>query len=85
MQNEVERKIRILALCTPIANAKDVANWLGIPFPANVFNFHPSVRPVPLEIHIQGFDHNNKSTRVMAMSRPAYNQLKKNLVINTES
>lgn len=73
LQNEVERKIRIVALSSPLANSKDVSNWLGIPFPTNCFNFHPSVRPVPLEIHIQGFDHNNKSTRVLAMERPAYN------------
>jgi pre-mRNA-splicing helicase BRR2 len=79
MQNEVERKIRIVSLSTPLANAKDVANWLGIPFPGNTFNFHPSVRPTPLEIHIQGFDHNNKTVRLLAMHRPAYNALKKSL------
>jgi pre-mRNA-splicing helicase BRR2 len=79
MQNEVERKIRIVALSTPLANAKDVANWLGISFPGNTFNFHPSVRPTPLEIHIQGFDHNNKAVRILAMHRPAYNALKKAL------
>jgi pre-mRNA-splicing helicase BRR2 len=32
MQNEMERKIRIVALSTPLANAKDVSNWLGINF-----------------------------------------------------
>jgi pre-mRNA-splicing helicase BRR2 len=79
MQNEVERKIRIVALSTPLANAKDVANWLGISFPGNTFNFHPSVRPTPLEIHIQGFDHNNKAVRILAMHRPAYNAMKKAL------
>ncbi len=83
MQNEVERKIRIVGLSTPLANAKDVANWLGIPFPANTFNFHPSVRPTPLEIHIQGFDHNNKAVRMLAMQRPAYNAIKKALPVNT--
>lgn len=30
MQNEIEHPIRIIALSTPLANAKDVANWLGI-------------------------------------------------------
>lgn len=79
MQNEVQRKIRIVALSTPLANAKDVSNWLGISFPSNTFNFHPSVRPNPLEIHIQGFDHNNKAVRLLAMHRPAYNSLKKSL------
>ncbi len=82
MQNEVERKIRIVALSTPLANAKDVANWLGISFPANTFNFHPSVRPTPLEIHIQGFDHNNKAVRLLAMHRPSYNSIKKSLPIS---
>ena len=82
MQNEVERKIRIVALATPLANAKDVANWLGISFPSNTFNFHPSVRPTPLEIHIQGFDHNNKQVRLLAMHRPAYNALKKSLPLS---
>ncbi|CDW82626.1 u5 small nuclear ribonucleoprotein 200 kda helicase [Stylonychia lemnae] len=86
IQNEGENKnIRIIGLGTPIANSKDVANWLGISFPQNTFNFHPSVRPVPLEIHIQGFDHNNRQTRALAMERPAYNVLKKNLNKNTDS
>ena len=85
MQSELTRRIRILALATPLANAKDVANWLGIGFPLNTFNFHPSVRPVPLEIHIQGFDNNNKGTRVLAMERPAYNALKKHLPLSTDS
>lgn len=58
--NEIEKRTRIVALSTSIANAKDVANWLGIVYPTNCFNFHPSVRPTPLQIHIQGFDHNNK-------------------------
>lgn len=85
MQTEIERKIRIVALATPLANAKDVSNWLGITFPGNTFNFHPSVRPTPLEIHIQGFDHNNKAVRMLAMHRPAYNAMKKSLAGNRDS
>lgn len=85
MQHEIEKSIRIVALSTSLANAKDVSNWLGIAFPQNTFNFHPSVRPVPLEIHIQGYDHNNKNTRVLAMERPAYNTLKKNLHAKTDA
>jgi pre-mRNA-splicing helicase BRR2 len=30
------------------------ASWLGVPSHC-IFNFHPNVRPVPLEIHFQGF------------------------------
>eukprot|EP00955_Chlamydomonas_euryale_P072924 361569-Chlamydomonas_euryale.AAC.5 len=32
----------------------DLADWLGVG-PAGLFNFKPSVRPVPLECHIQGY------------------------------
>src|SRR5690606_3899746 len=85
MKVELGSDLRIVALSTSLANAKDVSSWLGIPFPQNTFNFHPSVRPVPLEIHMQGFDHNNKSTRVTAMERPAYNTLKKNLHQRTDA
>jgi len=85
MQSEVERKIRVVALSSSLANAKDVANWLGVSFPANCFNFHPSVRPNPLEIHIQGFDNNNRAVRIIGMHRPAYNALKKAIPTGGES
>jgi activating signal cointegrator complex subunit 3 len=39
------RSIRIVGLSTALANAHDLANWLGIPRSA-LFNFKPSVRPV---------------------------------------
>lgn len=32
--------------------ARDLANWLGIE-EVGLYNFKPSVRPVPLEVHIQ--------------------------------
>jgi hypothetical protein len=38
-----------VALCV-----QDLGAWLGIGS-AGLFNFKPSVRPVPLEAHIQGF------------------------------
>lgn len=31
---------------------QDVAQWLGVGA-TGLFNFHPNVRPVPLELHIQ--------------------------------
>ena len=37
-----------------------------------MFNFHPSVRPVPLELHIQGFDIAHVPSRLLAMAKPAY-------------
>ena len=46
------RPIRVVALSSSLSNAKDVMQWLGCPAPG-FFNFHPNVRPVPLELHIQ--------------------------------
>jgi hypothetical protein len=47
---------RLVALATSLANAKDIGEWMGAT-PGSLFNFHPHVRPVPLEIHIHGMLH----------------------------
>lgn len=52
ISSQIERPIRIVALSSSLSNAKDVAHWLGCSATAT-FNFHPNVRPVPLELHIQ--------------------------------
>ncbi|GFR39798.1 hypothetical protein Agub_g284, partial [Astrephomene gubernaculifera] len=48
-----------------------LADWLGIG-PAGLFNFKPSVRPVPLECHIQGYPGKFYCPRMAAMNKPAY-------------
>ena len=57
-----------------MSNAKDVANWLGCS-PNATFNFHPNVRPVPLELHINGFNMTHTASRLLAMARPTYNAI----------
>ena len=52
ISSQIEKSIRIIALSSSLANSKDIAQWLGVST-NNVFNFHPNVRPVPLELHIQ--------------------------------
>ncbi len=52
-QQQQQNKIRIVGLSSSVANAKDLAEWIGASS-HNTFNFHPNSRPVPLEIHIQG-------------------------------
>lgn len=52
MSSQITRGIRIVALSSSLYNAKDIAQWLGCSSSA-FFNFHPNVRPVPLELHIQ--------------------------------
>lgn len=69
MISQLENKCRIVALAASVANARDLAEWIGAS-PNNCFNFHPHSRPIPLEIHVQGFDAPHFGTRLMMMSRP---------------
>lgn len=63
--------IRFVGLSTALANALDLGDWLGIP-PSGLFNFKPSVRPVPLECHIQGYPGKFYCPRMATMNKPAY-------------
>lgn len=69
--SQIENKIRIVALSTSLANAKDLGEWIGATS-HGLFNFPPGVRPVPLEIHIQGVDIANFEARMQAMTKPTY-------------
>ncbi|CAI9118155.1 OLC1v1019682C1 [Oldenlandia corymbosa var. corymbosa] len=71
INSQLENKIRIVALSTSLANAKDLGEWIGATS-HGLFNFPPGVRPVPLEIHIQGIDIANFEARMQAMSKPTY-------------
>ena len=75
---QTHKAIRIVALSTSLANARDLGEWIGCSS-HGLFNFHPTSRPVPLEIHIQGFDVQSFASRMLAMSRPTY------LAINAHS
>ncbi|KAM5561842.1 DExH-box ATP-dependent RNA helicase DExH12-like [Rosa sericea] len=70
MASELENKIRIVALSSSLANAKDLGGWIGATS-HGLFNFSPGVRPVP-EIHIQGVDIANYEARMQAMTKPTY-------------
>ncbi|CAN4098719.1 unnamed protein product [Withania somnifera] len=71
ISSQVESKIRIVSLSTSLANAKDLGEWIGATS-HGLFNFPPGVRPVPLEIHIQGVDIANFEARMQAMTKPTY-------------
>eukprot|EP00906_Rhabdomonas_costata_P006818 RCo009880 len=64
-------RIRLVAASSSLANAKDLGEWVGASH-TSIFNFHPTVRPVPLEIHIQGFDNPGFTSRMVAMYKPAF-------------
>lgn len=51
---QTSHPIRFIGLSTALANSRDLADWLGIS-DVGVYNFRPSVRPIPMTIHIQGF------------------------------
>ncbi|RCH95561.1 DEIH-box ATPase, partial [Rhizopus azygosporus] len=69
--SQTQRPIRIIALSTSLANARDLGEWIGATS-HSVFNFHPSVRPVPLEIHIQSYNIPHFASLMIAMAKPAY-------------
>ncbi|KAL3309273.1 activating signal cointegrator 1 complex subunit [Cichlidogyrus casuarinus] len=71
-------KTRLIGLSTALANAHDLAAWLRVPqsnSARGLFNFRPSVRPVPLEVHIQGFPGRHYCPRMATMNRPIFNGL----------
>ncbi|EOA28486.1 hypothetical protein CARUB_v10024696mg [Capsella rubella] len=71
ISSQVGNKMRIVALSTSVANAKDLGEWVGASS-CGLFNFPPNIRPVPLEIHIQGVDILSFEARVQAMTKPTY-------------
>ncbi|KAI3388301.1 hypothetical protein SNEBB_003991 [Seison nebaliae] len=73
---ETELKIRIVALSAPLANARDIYQWLACPS-HSTFNFHLSVRPIQRELHIQSFNISHNQSRLVAMIRPCFNSIMK--------
>ncbi|CAC5400832.1 SNRNP200 [Mytilus coruscus] len=71
ISSQLERNIRIVSLSSSLSNARDISQWLGCST-TGFFNFHPNVRPVPLELHIQGFNISHNQSRIIAMAKPAY-------------
>ncbi|CAI5746783.1 unnamed protein product [Peronospora destructor] len=76
--------IRVIGLSTALANSGDVGQWLGgiSTSHANnhddgqVYNFRASVRPVPMDVHIQGFPERHYLARMAAMNKPTFMAIK---------
>ncbi|ORX87093.1 Sec63-domain-containing protein [Basidiobolus meristosporus CBS 931.73] len=73
--SQIDRKVRIVGLSTALANATDLGDWLGIK-EVGLFNFRHSVRPVPLEIYIDGFPGKHYCPRMASMNKPTYAAIK---------
>lgn len=66
-----KNSVRLLGMSTACANATDLGNWLGVK--AGLFNFRHSVRPVPLELYIDGFPEVRGFCPLMqSMNRPTF-------------
>jgi pre-mRNA-splicing helicase BRR2 len=74
ISSQTDKPIRIVALSTSLANAKDLGDWIGCSA-HGLFNFDPTVRIVPLETQIQGSDIPNFSARMLSFSKPTYNAI----------
>ncbi|KAL7114962.1 hypothetical protein ACP275_04G154200 [Erythranthe tilingii] len=71
ISSQTERSVRFVGLSTALANAHDLGDWLGVE-ENGLFNFKPSVRPVPLEVHIQGYPGKYYCPRMNSMNKPTY-------------
>ena len=60
LKQEDKESMRIIALSSPIANYKVVAEWLDC---SARYNFAPSSRPVPLDLFVKSYDHNEPEVR----------------------
>ncbi|XP_068188978.1 activating signal cointegrator 1 complex subunit 3 isoform X2 [Antennarius striatus] len=75
ISSHTSRTVRVVGLSTALANARDLADWLGIK-QVGLFNFRPSVRPVPLEAHISGFPGQHYCPRMASMNKPTFQAIR---------
>lgn len=73
--SSTNKAVRLLGMSTACANTTDLANWLGVK--EGLFNFKHSVRPVPLELYIDGFPEVRGFCPLMqSMNRPTFLAIK---------
>uniref|UniRef100_A0A672FSE4 Activating signal cointegrator 1 complex subunit 3 n=1 Tax=Salarias fasciatus TaxID=181472 RepID=A0A672FSE4_SALFA len=75
ISSHTSMSVRVVGLSTALANARDLADWLGIG-QVGLFNFRPSVRPVPLEVHIHGFPGQHYCPRMASMNKPTFQAIR---------
>lgn len=75
ISSQTKMPIRLLGMSTAVSNALDMAGWLGVK--EGLFNFPQSVRPVPLQMYIDGFPDNLAFCPLMkTMNKPAFMAIK---------
>lgn len=72
---QTKKPIRLLGMSTAVSNAIDMAGWLRVK--EGLFNFSQLVRPVPLQMYIDGFADNLAFCPLMkTMNKPAFTAIK---------
>lgn len=71
MAAQLDNPLRTVALSVPLANGKDLGAWIGAKSQM-VFNFSPSDRMHPMEIHLQSFSIPHHPSLMIAMARPTF-------------
>lgn len=76
--------LRFVGLGNSIANSNNFADWLGVSS-SNCFNFHPQVRPIPVEISMQAFEAPAQSQANLnqSMIRPLLSAVSRSLDAST--
>lgn len=67
---------RMVGMSTAMANGNDVGEWFGVRRHC-FYNFKPSVRPVPVTIHFNGFPERAYCPRMATMNKPCFQDIKK--------
>ena len=75
--SNIPQEMRFVALASCIANVNNFSDWLGVSA-SNCFNFHPQVRPIPVEINMQSFEAPNQTSLQLGMTRPLLHAISKN-------
>lgn len=75
--------VRIVGLSTAISNPHDLSDWIGVNVHGRgmsqlrgLYNFRPSIRPVPTKIHIQSYPGKHYCPRMATMNKPCYAAIK---------
>jgi activating signal cointegrator complex subunit 3 len=83
LEGAAPEKTRIIGLSTMLANPCNLADWIGIDTYScgahskkGLYNFRPSVRPVPMVAHIQGYPGRHYCPRMATMNKPCYAAIK---------
>jgi activating signal cointegrator complex subunit 3 len=76
ISSQTKSPVRFIGLSTALANPSEIASWLNVNVFTGLFNFKPSVRPVPMTVHVQGFPEKHYCPRMATMNKPCLQAMK---------